>query len=374
MQDVIIIGAGPAGMALSKCLKDQGIHAVMLEREATMGSSWRRHYDRLHLHTARGRSHLPGLKMPRDWPQYVPRAQVVSYLDAYAKKFDLTARCGIEVHTVTRVADHWQVTHSGGTETARHVVLATGFAQQPRYGNWPGLGDFPGPVLHTRGYRRPADLPGARVLVVGFGNSGGEIAIDLVNDGRQVDVAVRSPVNLLPKQLLGVPIGNFDLAQRLFGPKVADALTAPILRMVIGDYAQYGLRKASLGPQQDVIENGRVPLIDIGTLALLRDGRLRARPGVQSLHGAEVQFTDGSRAPYDAILMATGYRVDLRPMLGDAPDILDGTGRPKQSGAELCPGLWAISYHAVTNGQLQGIARQAPVIARGIARGIAQAR
>ena len=374
MQDVLVIGAGPAGLALGACLRAEGIAPLILEREANVASAWRRHYDRLALHTDRDRSHLPMTPFPRDWPRYVPRAQVVEYLEAYAATHGLAPRFGAEVAYVTEGRDGWRVSLSSGEAiVARHVVFATGVSETPHRASWPGLDGFPGPVLHSRAYRRATDLPGQRVLVVGFGNSGAELAIDLVEAGRSVEIAVRSPVNLLPKELLGRPIGNWDVLQKLFPYKVADALVAPVLRLVLGEYSRYGLRKAAKGPIAQVREDGRIPLIDLGTLALMKAGRLRARPGLARIDGADVHFTDGSSGTYDAILLATGYTVDLRPILGEMPGVLDATGRPIRSGAELAPGLWFCSYHTVPNGQLREIALQAPQIARGVALRLAQA-
>lgn len=374
MHDVVVIGAGPAGLALGACLRAEGLDPLILEREACVGSAWRRHYDRLALHTDRDRSHLPFTPFPRDWPRYVPRAQVVEYLDAYAGRHGLAPRFGAEVTGLVRQDAGWRVALKGGEELeARQVILATGVSETPFRATWPGLDGFPGPVLHTRDYRRPDDLPGQRVLVVGFGNSGGELAIDLVEAGRDVEIAVRSPVNLLPKELLGRPIGNWDVLQKILPYRVADAITAPVLRWMLGDYSRYGLRKASKGPIAQIREDGRIPLIDLGTLDLMRAGRLRARPGIERVEGATVSFTDGTAGDYDAILLATGYSVDLRPLLGEMAGVLDGTGRPLRSGEELAPGLWFCSYHTVPNGQLREIARQAPVIARGVAAAVAQA-
>ncbi|SDN49559.1 Pyridine nucleotide-disulphide oxidoreductase [Lutimaribacter pacificus] len=374
MHQVIVIGAGPAGLALGACLRAEGLEPLILERAATVGSAWRRHYDRLALHTDRDRSHLPFTPFPRDWPRYVPRAQVVDYLEGYAVEHGLVPRFGAEVTGVARQGEGWRVTLRGSELLqARHVIFATGVSETPFRASWPGLEGFPGPVLHSRDYRRPGDLPGQRVLVVGFGNSGGELAIDLVEAGRNVEIAVRSPVNLLPKELLGRPIGNWDVLQRIFPYRVADAITAPVLRLMLGDYRRYGLRKAAKGPIAQIREDGRIPLIDLGTLALMRAGRLRARPGPERIEGATVTFTDGSTGAYDAILLATGYTVDLRPMLGKMPGVLDETGRPLRSGAELAPGLWFCSYHTVPNGQLREIARQAPEIARGVAARLDQA-
>lgn len=362
MEDVIVIGGGPSGLAVAACLKHQGVTPLILEREQSVGSAWRRHYDRLSLHTARGRSSLPLRPFPKDWPRYVPRAQVVEYLEDYADHFDLNTIFGAEVTEVTPEGGGWNLRHGKGSHQARAVVMATGFAETPRYGDWPGLDRFPGPILHTRFYKAPSDLPGRCVLVVGFGNSGSEIALDLVEDGREVTMAVRSPVNLLPKEILGVPTTSLGFLQTLLPYKVVDALNAPILRMILGDYTRYGLRKADKGPLAQIHEDGQIPMIDLGTLDHMRAGRIRVKPGLERLEGDEVVFVDGSRAAFDAILMATGYTVDLRPMLGRHP-ALDEEGRPRESGAEVAPGLWTISYHAVPNGQLKEINIQSQKLA-----------
>lgn len=368
MRDAIIIGAGPSGLAVGACLKARGLDALILEREATVGSAWRRHYDRLALHTERSNSGLPMRGFPKDWPRYVPRAQVVEYLEDYAAHFDLSPLLGAEVQKVERIADGWRVTHAQGQDEARAVVMATGFADEPKSAKWPGLDSFPGPIVHTRDYRRPDDLPGARVLVIGFGNSGGEIAMELAAQGRAVEMVVRSPVNLLPRELFGIPIARLSLTQKLFGYRVADALAGPLMRWKLGRPERYGLKPAGKGPLAQIVEDNRIPLIDLGTLDLIRAGKIKVRPSIQSSNGDLVTFEDGQTAQFDAILMGTGYRVNLRPILGDLPE-LDAEGRPRAIEGEIAPGLYGISYHAVPNGQLAAIARQAPKIAAAIARG-----
>lgn len=373
MEDVIVIGAGPAGLALGACLKAEGLSPVILEREACVGSAWHRHYRRLALHTDKKRSSLPGLPFPPDAPRYVPRAQVVAYLERYAEAFDLQPRFGAEVATAEPAEGGWQVTLKSGEKLAAHaLVFATGVSETPHLATWPRLETFPGPVIHSRAYRAPGDLPGERVLVVGFGNSGGELAIGLSEAGRKVDIAVRSPVNLLPKELFGRPIGNWEMLQRIFPYRVADAITAPILKWKMGNYARFGLRKSEKGPIAQVREDGRIPLIDLGTLDLIRRGRIKVRPGLSRIDARLVTFEDDTSAEYDAILLATGYEINLRPILGDMPEALDNTGRPLASGEELAPGLWFCSYHTVPNGQLKEISRQAPLIARAVAARLAQ--
>ncbi|WP_121062958.1 flavin-containing monooxygenase [Chachezhania antarctica] len=363
----IVIGAGPAGLAVAACLKQDGADVAVLERETCVGSSWHRHYDRLHLHSPKWLSYLPGRPMPKDWPRYPSRGQVVEYLEDYAQANGLALLFGVEVTGVAEDGAGWSVTHSGGVERGDVVVFATGLSQRPFLPEWPGQDGFPGPVIHSSEYRNPAPFKGKRMLVVGFGNSGGEIALDLAEAGMPVDIAVRSPVNLLPKELFGRPIQSMGVLQKIFPPRVADAITAPVLRWALGDYTAYGLRRPAKGPVTQIREDGRVPLIDIGTLGAIKAGRITVRPGLEAFEGSIVRFVDGTTGTYDAIVLATGYRVDLRPMLGQARDVLDDRGRPKVCGGPSArKGLYFCAYAASTMGQLGQIRMEAPAIAEDV--------
>ena len=360
---VIVVGAGPAGLAVAACLTVAGVPVEVLERAAHVGSRWRLHYDRLRLHTVRGRSGLPMMPMPRHVGRYPLRADVVRYLQDYAAHFDLRPRLGCAVERVARDGDGWRVTHAGGESRADAVVLATGMVDTPSLPEW--AGDFGGEVIHSSTYRNAAPYAGRRVLVVGFGNSGGDIALDLAEAGVDVAISVRGAVNILPRELLGVPITSFGLMSRLLGPGLADRLTAPILRLAVGRPADYDLVAAAKGPARQVAEDGRIPLIDVGTLGAIRAGMIAVRPGVQAVAGQRISFADGRAEVFDAVIAATGYRTDLRDMLGDHP-ALDAEGHPKVSGAGA-EGLHFISYHAAADGQLRRIGIEARAIAQAIA-------
>ncbi len=370
----IVIGAGPAGLATAACLKRMGLEAEILDRAPTIGQSWRSHYDRLKLHTARGRSGLPGWPMPRAKGRYPAKAEVIAYLEGYARHFGLSPRLGVDVRRVAAKGAGWEVQTDAGTESAEVLVFATGMNATPHLAEWPGLPYFRGAVLHSSAYRNPDDVRGKRVLVVGFGNSGGDIALDLADAGVTVDIAVRSPVNLLPKELFGIPITSFGIVRKVLPYKTAEALMMPVLRMKLGHYDQYGLRQAAKGPISQIIEDGQIPLIDVGTLAALKAGRITARQGPVRSDGTTVHFADGVEADYDVIILATGYRTDLRPLLGDAPEVLDDQGRPRISGDRTAArGLYFCSYKPSADGQLWAMSREAERIAADaalVARGL----
>lgn len=210
--DAIVVGAGPAGLACAATLREQGFRVLILEKSGAVAAVWRRHYDRLHLHTDRGHSGLPGMAMPSSYPRYPSRAQVVEYLESYAARFDLQPVFDCAVHAIHREGPNWRVDTTRRKFSAPVVVIATGWADFPHRPTWPGSDDYQGELIHSTDYRNPATCLGKRVLVVGFGNSGGEIALDLAEAGVDVTLAVRGPVQILPRELLGLPILTWAIA------------------------------------------------------------------------------------------------------------------------------------------------------------------
>jgi cation diffusion facilitator CzcD-associated flavoprotein CzcO len=208
------------------------------------------------------------------------------------------------------------------------------------------------------------------VLVVGFGNSGGEIAVDLCEHGAQsVALAVRSPVNVIPRDLFGIPATAFAIAQRKLPPPVADALNAPLVRRRYGDLARYGLSKAAEGPLTQIRMRGRIPLIDVGTVGLIRSGEIKVRPGISAFTERGVIFADGSMEEFDAVILATGYRPALDTWFAEAATVTDAQGIPRKSGYEAgVPGLYFCGFTNVPTGLLREIGIEAKRIAQAIAR------
>src|SRR4051794_18028459 len=225
-----------------------------MEKADKVGAIWRRHYDRLHLHTDRNRSGLPGMPMPQAYPMYPSREQMVRYLEDYAAHFDIRPAFNTAVSRIQRDGTRWRADTDEGSASAPVTVVATGIASAPFRPSWPGLESFRGGLVHSSDYRNAAPYAGRHVLVVGFGNSGGEIALDLANAGIDVAMAVRGPVQVLPRDLLGFPILAWAILYRNCPARLVDAINAPILRRATGSIEKLGLQRAAKGPRQMIEE------------------------------------------------------------------------------------------------------------------------
>lgn len=367
--DTLIVGAGPAGLAVGASLRRAGVAFTILERSQHVGDAWRRHYERLQLHTPKAHSALPYHPFPHDYPRYPSREQVVAYLESYAAGHGLKPELGREVRRVTRAADGaWEVDTNAGPRRARRVVVATGLSRVPRVPSWPGRDTFPGPVLHSSSYRTGRTYRGSRVLVVGFGNSGAEIALDLAEQGAACTVAVRGPVNVIPRDLLGIPIIVWGLMSSALPPGVADRMNALTLRLAVGSLRSAGLAKRDDGPMVEIVKHRQTPVIDVGTIARMRRGEIAVRSGVVAFDGGEVRFADGARERFDVVVLATGYTTGLPTLLPEERDVLDVQGLPHVSGAEsAAPGLYFCGFGVARTGLLREIGVEALAIARDVA-------
>jgi cation diffusion facilitator CzcD-associated flavoprotein CzcO len=363
--DAIIVGAGPAGLACAGTMRAAGLDVTVFEKAGDVGAAWRRHYDRLHLHTDRNHSGLPGMAMSRDYPAYPSREQMIAYLESYAARFEIKPVFDTAVSRLCRDGAQWRADTAQGSIAAPIVVVATGIADAPYRPSWPGSESFAGAVIHSSEYRNPAPYEGKRVLVIGFGNSGGEIALDLANADIDVALAVRGPVQILPRDLLGFPILSWAILYRRLPARLVDVINAPVLRLAVGDIEKLGLRRATKGPRQMVEEDGRVPLIDIGTIAKIKDGSIKIRGGIDRFVTDGVIFTGESTEKFDAVILATGFRPDLRKLLPDVNAVFDQHGMPLVTGQRTSvPGLYFCGQITVPTGQLREIGIEAQRIAQ----------
>jgi indole-3-pyruvate monooxygenase len=365
---VVIVGAGPAGLAVGGCLRQRHIPFLLLERHEQVASAWHQHYERLHLHTTKRFSSLPYLRYPAAVPRYPSRQQVVDYLDAYAQRFDLQPRCGQHVHSVKRVETHWEIQTEQDRYSAEYVVMATGLNESPNVPTWPDQEQFQGPLLHSAQYHNGAPFRDQRVLVVGYGNSGAEIAVDLHDHGATVGMAVRGPINVVFRDRFGIPVQLLAIALSPLPPGVMDAITQPVMRAVFGDLTPYGLHYALDGVATQLREHAKVPVIDVGTIALIKQGKIKVFPGVERFTPNGVRFIDGTQGAWDAVVLATGYHVQLPKLLDGCDGALDANGVPLVSGrATTVPGLYFCGFQNDIGGLLRHIGREAQQIARDIA-------
>lgn len=366
--NTLIIGASAAGLAVAACLQEQRVPFILLEKSSQVGAAWRNHYDRLHLHTDRAHSQLPHLPMPKSFAKYPARTDVVTYLEEYARRFGLEPRFGQEVTAVRPQNGGWQAETADGRYQAQNVVVATGYTRVPHLPSWPGQELFTGSISHSSAYKNGKPYAGQRVLVVGFGNSAGEIAIDLVENGAaEVGMAVRHPVNVIPRDYLGIPILTIGIVMGKIPPKVADLLAIPMLKTSIGDLTKYGLPKLPYGPNVQIRQDRQIPILDIGTVKLIKDGRIHIHPGLAQFNENGVVFTNGAIKPFDAIILGTGYRPQVNEFLQDAAGVLNEDGTPQSSGQETAPGLYFCGFYISPTGMLREIGIEARQISAHIA-------
>ena len=361
----LIIGASAAGLATAACLRRAGHDTVILEAESTVAPTWRRHYDRLHLHTPRSSSALPGLAMPASWPRYPSRDQVVQYLEHYQRRHRLEPLFGQRAVEVVRVDAGWSVRTQDRSFRARSVVVATGFARRPVRPSWPGLTDFGGRVLHSSEFGSGAEFRDRKVLVVGFGNSACEQTIDLVEHGALVRQSVRFGVNVLPRDVGGVvPVVTLGRYLRALPSRVGDALAWPAVRLSVGDIRRLGLPKSELGPITQIARRSQSPVLDIGTIALLRSGRLFVTGAVDHFTTDSVVFADGTAWDPDVVVLGTGYRPALEEFLPDWRAVCTPVGLVEHSGRPTAlPGLFFCGQYVSPAGMLREIGLEAERLA-----------
>jgi len=358
--DVIVVGAGPAGLAVSRELSVRGIGHAVLERGA-IGESWRRYYDGLVLHTGRHLSSLPGRPFRHSDPMFVTRERFIRYLDEYAVAMGLPIATGSEVTAVRRVDGGWALDGAGDPWRCRVLVVATGIAASPVVPHLPGQDGFAGRIRHSIDYHRPEPFSGRRVLVVGAGNSGGEIAAELTGVAAPVSIAIRSGVVVVPREIAGIPSQYLGMLIRrlpraLAGPIVAAANRRRMRRL------PPSLPRSSASPLDEI------PLIGMHLPDAFAAGTVVVRPAIAGFSTDAVRFADGSETPFDEVILATGFRAAIEPLAGVVTRDARGFARrsDRVTSAEQ-PDLYFVGHEYDAAGGLANIRHDAPLAASRIA-------
>lgn len=312
--DICIIGAGSSGVCAGKALRERGLAFDIFEKGSQLGGMWRYENDNgqssayrsLHIDTSKKSLGYPDFPIPADLPDYLSHEQVLTWLEAYADRFGVGehVRFRSEVKQVAPTADgRWRVTLAGGEATTyRAVVVANGHLWSPRLPAFAGR--FDGQQIHSHHYRTPAPFEGKRVLVVGIGNSGVDIAVDVCRHARHVSLSTRRGAWLMPKYIMGVPTdrwGAFFNRRLRFPTRWTRSIVARLAYLAIGDQRRFGIPR----PAHPIWREHACVSQDLPSC--IGHGWITIKPDVRELQGDHVLFTDGAREPFDALILATGY-------------------------------------------------------------------
>ncbi|VVA10610.1 PREDICTED: indole-3-pyruvate monooxygenase [Prunus dulcis] len=335
----VVVGAGPSGLAAAACLKEKGIPSLILERANCIASLWQlKTYDRLRLHLPKQFCELILMPFPSDFPTYPTKQQFLAYLNAYAEHFDLKpvfnmtvvsarfdSRCGL-----------WFVKTLGlkNEETeyvCQWLIVATGENAEEVVPEFEGVDEFGGPILHTSSYKSGELFRGKKVLVVGCGNSGMEVCLDLCNYNASPSLVVKDSVHILPQEILG--ISTFGLSIWLlkwFPMRLVDHFLLLVSRLMFGDTAQFGINRPERGPLELKSMTGKTPVLDIGTLAKIKTGHIRVCKAIKQLEHQTVEFIDGKVEHFDAVIFATGYKSNVTSWLKETNMFSEKNGLPRK--------------------------------------------
>ena len=371
--DVVVIGAGPSGLAVARELEHRHrISALVVEKAAAPAVSWRNRYDNFRLNTNGFLSHLPGQRIPLTAGRWPTKEDMVRYFDRYVRLQNITLALGCEVNHIDRAAGDWLVDTSAGEIRTSAVVLATGKYHTPAVPAWPGLDHFTGELVHSGDYRNAWPYQGRDVLVVGAGNSAADIAVQLADNGaRKVWLAVRTPPHLVRRAMGPIPSDVFlELFARV-PARVVDPLIARLNRLLFGDLSVYGFHRPPLGLKATVEQRGRIPTLADELVDAVRAGRVEVVAAVAAVGSGRVILDDGTAVRPEVIVAATGFSTDLDSLVGHL-GVLDEHGDPRGGFAShLGDGMFAIGYGIPPSGPLRAIRLAATPLAEQVAEFLA---
>ncbi|KAJ9168382.1 hypothetical protein P3X46_019914 [Hevea brasiliensis] len=328
----IIIGAGPSGLAAAACLSQHGVPSLILEKTDCIASLWQqRTYDRLKLHLPKRFCELPLLGFPDNFPKYPTKHQFISYMESYALHFSIQPKFkqAVQKAEFDNVTGFWRVQTQDQEYISRWLIAATGENAEPLIPEIVGMEKFNGPIIHTSVYKSGSEFKNQRVLVVGCGNSGMEVSLDLCRYNAIPHMVVRKNVHVLPREMFGM--STFGIAMALlkwFPLKLVDKFLLLVANFTLGNTDQLGLRRPKTGPIELKNVTGKTPVLDVGALSQIRSGKIKVVEGVKEITRNGVKFMDGQDKEFDSIILATGYKSNVPTWLKGC-DLFTKDGMPK---------------------------------------------
>ncbi|MDF3818515.1 NAD(P)-binding domain-containing protein [Leptospira sp. 96542] len=305
-----IVGAGPAGLAMARSLKTKGIPFHVIERYKDVGGIWDINnpgspmYESAHFISSKYLSSYADYPMPENYPDYPSNKQILAYHRSFAKDFGLYEHIQFEtaVKSIENLDKKWLVTLSNGERRLYDgIICASGITWSPNQPKIPGEETFSGEIIHSVSYKNSSRFKGKRVLVVGAGNSGCDIACDAAFAAEQAYISVRRGYHFIPKHIIGKPADVFGDGAHWIPNWFSQFVLGSLLRLLVGDLQKLGLPK----PDHKLFETH--PIINDQLIHYLRHGDVIAKCDIQKLNGDYVEFKDGSKEKIDMIVLATGY-------------------------------------------------------------------
>ncbi|XP_062023226.1 probable indole-3-pyruvate monooxygenase YUCCA4 [Rosa rugosa] len=367
----IIVGAGPSGLAVAACLSNHGVPYLILEKSNCIASLWQQKtYERLKLHLPKQFCQLPLVGFPEDFPKYPTKYQFISYMESYASHFSIKPRFNQAVQNAAfdSASRLWRVQTQDFEYISRWLIVATGENAEPVIPDIHGIDKFKGRILHTSLYKSGADFRNQRVLVIGCGNSGMEVSLDLCRSYNAIPhMVVRNTVHVLPREMFG--FSTFQIAMTLLKwipVKLVDRILLLVASLTLGNTDQLGLRRPKTGPIELKAATGKTPVLDVGALSQIKSGKIKVVENVKEITINGAKFKNGQEKEFDSIIFATGYKSNVPTWLKGC-DFFTKEGMPKTP----CPSCWKGNDGLYTVGfgrkGLSGTAYDAVKIAKDIA-------